>query len=188
MRAQANRGGLRYYRDKTRDQFDSCDQKGVRADLVESQIDYLLSTVNLPEDWREQVLLMLSDENSLAEFERKRRSLVERMKRLKKLYLDGDIDAEEYTREKRRIQSGLERLVPPRWVRIEEAAQLLEQWDQVWQNASFKEKKTLLRMMLEAVNLKDRSVVSIKPRSTFRPLFVAAGKVTKNDPDGIRAI
>ena len=51
--------------------------------------------------------------------------------------------------------------------------------DEIWGKTTQKEKKTLLRMMLEKVNVADKKIVSITPRPTYTPLFIAAGKVTK---------
>ena len=177
---------LRYYRGKTRDQNGLCEQKGVKAEVVESQIDYLISTIKLPLDWRDKVLNVLSNGDTVAAMEIKRKKLTDRLARLKKLHLDGDLADEEYNRERAKNKKDMDSLIPLQFVDIEEAGRLLENFDKVWGKANLSEKKTLLRMIFEAVNVKDGKIVSIKPRSTYRPLLAAAGKVTKSDPDGIR--
>ncbi|MFC1954447.1 hypothetical protein ACFLVZ_01325 [Chloroflexota bacterium] len=111
-----------------------------------------------------------------------------RLSRLKKLYLDGDVDEKQYERERAKTKNSLSDLEIPQLANIEDAGKILESFDEVWAKTTLKERKTLLRMMLEKVNVVDKKIVSITLRPIYTPLFVAAGKVTNGDPGGHRIL
>ena len=83
-------------------------------------------------------------------------------------------DDQEYKRQKRKVEMELESLVVPKAAAAAEAGKLIERLPELWSGANMEERRKLLVAMLDAVyvDTKDaRSVVAIKPKAPFRPLF-----------------
>ena len=90
------------------------------------------------------------------------------------MYLDGLKVEEEYRREKRLLEDKLESLAVPGIDTATEAGKLFEDLPQLWNEANPNEKRGLLLTMLDAVyvdTVEEKSIVAIKPKPAFRPLF-----------------
>jgi site-specific DNA recombinase len=97
-----------------------------------------------------------------------------------KAYIDGVFPDEEYYRQKKILEMELESLVVPKANAAEEAGRLLVDLPRLWAKANTEEKRRLLLTMLDAVYVdakKTKSIVAIKPKPPFKPVFqVAASK------------
>ena len=94
-----------------------------------------------------------------------------------KAYVDGLYDDEGYRREKRSLEDKLANLVVPGVDAAMEAGNLLENLPVLWQEADLTERRKLLMAMLDAVyvdTVEEKSVVAIRPKPAFRPIFEVA--------------
>ena len=101
----------------------------------------------------------------------------QRLKRLGRAYVDGLYDHDGYRREKRSLEDKLANLVVPGVDAAMEAGKLLENLPVLWEEADLAERGKLLMAMLDAVyvdSVKEKSVVAIRPKPAFRPIFEVA--------------
>ena len=92
-------------------------------------------------------------------------------------YLDELMEYEEYRRQKRQLEGRLTTLVVPGTDAAEQVGRLLEDLPDLWEKADLSERRRILTTMLEAVYVeckKERRIVGIRPKPTFRPLFQIA--------------
>ena len=102
--------------------------------------------------------------------------------------MDGLYDDEGYRREKRSLEDKLANLVMPGVDAAMEAGNLLENLPVLWQEADLTERRKLLMAMLDAVyvdTVEEKSVVAIRPKPAFRPIFEVA---TTREGSGIALI
>ena len=93
MRATSSKRGqfYRYYRDPSHDKNLGCDQRFVSAQAAEDALGEFLSGLTLPDDWRDNVLAMVSNRMGKGDYESEMRKLKEQRRRLQQLFLYGDI-------------------------------------------------------------------------------------------------
>ena len=171
MRAQSGHG-LRYYQDKTRIQHTGqCDQKMVKAEDIEGQVAQYLMSFDLPPNWREGVLTWLCSAEDLEAMERSEQEIESRLGRLVDLYLAGDLQREQYEREKTVCYDRLAALRPAGYSVVMNAGETLERFETLWSTARALEKKKLLRFAVAAAFVKGRSLVALQPTESFFPLM-----------------
>ena len=90
-----------------------------------------------------------------------------------KTYIDGLLEDNEYSRQKKVLEMELESLVIPEIRAAEEAGKLLQDFPRLWSLANLEEQKKLMVSMLDAVYIdtKNNLIVTIKPKTPFRPVF-----------------
>jgi len=101
----------------------------------------------------------------------------QRLRRLGTAYVDGLYDDDGYRREKRSLEDKLGNLVVPGVDAAMEAGKLLENLPVLWEEADLAERRKLLMAMLDAVyvdTVEEKSVVAIRPKPAFRPIFEVA--------------
>ena len=99
------------------------------------------------------------------------------MKRLGKAYVDGLYSDEDYRREKRTPEDKLATQVVPGVDAATEAGKLLEHLPDLREKANLAERRELLMATLDAVyvdTVEDKSVVAIRLKPYFRPIFEVA--------------
>ena len=99
------------------------------------------------------------------------------MKRLGKAYVDGLYSDEDYRREKRTPEDKLATQVVPGVDAAMEAGKLLEHLPDLREKANLAERRELLMATLDAVyvdTVEDKSVVAIRLKPYFRPIFEVA--------------
>jgi hypothetical protein len=113
-----------------------------------------------------------------AERIKKRRIEVqEKLKRVGRIYVDKLISDEEYNHQLRMLNGEMESLVVPGMNAAAEAGKLIIHLPELWAGANMEEKRNLLLTMLEAVYFdvkQTRSIVAIKPKPPFKPIFQVA--------------
>jgi len=124
------------------------------------------------------VIISLKDE--VEEVKKRRQAVQEKLRRMGKAFVDGLFPDEEYHRRKRLLELELESLVVPEANAAEEPGQLLLSLKKLWADATLGERRKLLTSMLDAVYFeakKTKSIVAIRPKPPFIPVFrVAASK------------
>jgi hypothetical protein len=105
---------------------------------------------------------------------------MEKLRRRAITYVDRLFPDGEYQRQKKLLEMELESLVVPAANAAEEAGNLINNLKNLWAEASLAEQRKLLLSMLDAVYVdakKARSIVAIRPKPPFKPIFqVAATK------------
>ena len=99
------------------------------------------------------------------------------MRRLREVYLEGDLPRDQYGERKRSLDNQLASLVIPDVDAAQEAGRLLEGLAALWQEADLRERCRLLRAMLEAVYVdpvEERAIVALQLKPSFRALFQIA--------------
>ena len=102
--------------------------------------------------------------------------------------MDGLYDDDGYRKEKRSLEDKLANLVVPGVDAAMEAGKLLEDLPVLWEEADLTERRKLLMAMLDSVYVdtaEEKSVVAIRPRPAFRPIFEVA---TAREGSGIALI
>ena len=146
----------------------------IKADVVESQIEQIITSLRLPESWRETVTyyLGLSEERERVGQERSR--LEERLRRLQRLYLDG-LDESEYRRERAAVDAALQALGGVLDEEVFIQGDNVEGLIEAWRYATREERRDILQMMLQAVyvDTANGQVVALDVKPSFKPLFRA---------------
>jgi site-specific DNA recombinase len=126
------------------------------------------------------VLAIISLKDEVEQVKKKRLSIQEKLRRMARTYLDGLFPDEEYHRQKRLLEMELDSLLIPEANAAEEAGKLIRDLPNLWEKANQCERRKLLTLMLDAVYFeakKIKSVVAIRPKPPFAPVFqVAASK------------
>jgi DNA invertase Pin-like site-specific DNA recombinase len=165
----------RYYRDPARDRGGDCRQKPIRASEAEDALGEFLSGIQLPGDWRGQVLGMIREQALSDDAAQDRNRLEQRLDRLRQLFLMGDLPEASYKSERDALKAQIATLHPPQMPDIEAAGALLADFRQIWQLATDTERRDLIRSLLEAVYLDKEQgpVVAIEPRPALALLLPA---------------
>jgi hypothetical protein len=170
--------GYRYYRDPAADQGRDCDQLQVRAQEAEDALGNLLRELTLPSTWQEEILAQVEGNCSKPENGVTREQIEGRLKRLKQLFVLGDLSETEYRAERDKLRAKLADLTPPELPDLQRAAEPLEDFGTIWDGATPKERKQIVHTLLEAVYLDsgdDGPLVAVEPRAEFAPLFEMMG-------------
>jgi hypothetical protein len=117
-----------------------------------------VKSVTLAPDWRRNILSKASDLSEHQQVMKEKERLNERLRRLGRAFVDGLIEEPDIPEVEASFDAG----------------EKLENLGSVWKKASLEEKHSLLLVMLDAVYLdlaQTRSVVSIRPKGPFYPLF-----------------
>jgi hypothetical protein len=89
-------GRYRYYSDKLCRQRlpkNQWHQPNVKADWLEEQVEILVTRIDLPPEWQRRVLTYLVYKDGVAEMEREKFLVRERLRRARELYTEGDCQA-----------------------------------------------------------------------------------------------
>ncbi len=184
--AQTYMNGKRYYREKRASSgTGECPGKGgsVACDIPDEQVGRIVTALELPSDWLERTLELISEQDEVTRVREEGKRAKERLRRLGRVYLDGLFPEGEYRRQKQLLDTQLESLVIPEIDATEEAGRLLTQLPELWDRATLGERHELLTRMLDGVYVDmkgSRSVVAIKPKPAFRPLFRIATMRTES--------
>ena len=151
-----------------------CQSKATYLDVYEGQLFKYMKEFVVPEDYQERVLALYS---SLSAQRREAQStkvrLIGRLDRLKKLYEWDDISEAEYLTESRDIKQQLEFIVEP-----EEDEEVLDRLRAfltdiglAWERATQEQRHRLAHQLFETIWVRDRQVVSVRPRAELRAFF-----------------
>ncbi len=177
--AQTLHNGGAYYREKSASHgYGDCvaGPGSIRCEVPDAQVGRLVSAIRLCPDWRARVLAKVGAHDEVARVRSERQRVLERLKRLSRVYLDGSLTEAEYGRERAALNLELGSLVVPEVSAAEEAAKLIGDIPALWAGANVQERRDLTASLLDTVYVDIRgsqSVVGIRPRAAFRPLFEA---------------
>ncbi|MCD6553439.1 MAG: recombinase family protein [Anaerolineae bacterium] len=171
MRAQAG-NGTRYYQDTTRLQRTGhCDQPMVRADEIEEKVAQILMRLQVPADWQEKALTYIRSPQEVEHLKEEEGRVKEQLARLRRLFVEGDINYDEYQQEKQRLHRLLADLRGNDYSAIIKAAEELERFEELWRTLPMLDKKRLLQAHLTAVLIQGETIVALQPTLVSYPLF-----------------
>ena len=180
MWAQTYYNGNRYYREQKGSRGSGyCVDKSrsLPCHVPDEQMGRIVEAIALPDSWQERLLTQIQLADDVAQVEKERKEVEQRMKRLGKAYVDGTYSEEAYKRELRVLEQKLASLVVPEVDATNEAGKLLEKLPELWKGSDLAEQRKILLNMLEAVyvdTVEEKAVVALKPKPAFRAVFQIA--------------
>ena len=203
MWANGSPGRRGYYRDVSLRRGIPCPKGGawVRVEVVDKQLSDIIANMELPQTWQLQVVDVLNSLDERVSAARERDRIEEKLRRLKRLYLDLELAESEYEVERNRAEVALASIAVPAENAIITAGQDLAGMLQIWDQATEEEKSHMLGLMLEAVycDTEAKAIIALKPKPPFLPLFSFCEGLTEKeglfftsafagigDPEGIR--
>jgi chromosome segregation ATPase len=187
MWSETYKSGFSYYREhKASRSLGACPAAGgsIPCKVADDQVGKLIEAIELGPRWLEEVLAIISLKDAVETVKKKRQSVQEHLRRLAKTYNDLLVSDEEYERQKKILETELRSLVVPAANAAEEAGKLILNLKELWSDANLEERWKLLLSMLDAVYFdtkKTKSIVAIRPKPPFRPIFQVA--VTRADAE-----
>jgi site-specific DNA recombinase len=186
MWAQTYQSGHTFYREhKASRSHGLCPGGGsVRCNLIDDQVSRLIGAIELGPQWLEEVLSIISLKDKVDQIRKKRQAVQEKLRRMVKAFIEGVFPDEEYNRQKKLLEMELESLVIPQANAAEDAGKLIMDLPRLWEKANIEERRKLLLTMLDAVYvdaMKAKSIVAIKPKPPFKPVFQVAASHEGSD-------
>jgi hypothetical protein len=180
MWAQTYNNGQQYYREHrgSRGAGYCVDRSSsLPCHIPDGQMGRIIQAIELPQAWKVLVLDQIQLADEVKKMERQRKHLEERIRRLREVYLEGDLPREQYAPRKKALESELASLVIPDLDAAHEAGRLLEELPALWEEAALAERRKLLTAMLDEVHVdpvEERRIVALKPKPAFKALFQIA--------------
>ncbi len=145
----------------------------VRMDIIDAQVADLVGRLRLPDDWRSRLKEISGHDEERERVEGQRKYLEGKRRRLRELYLDGDVGRAEYDLRKAEIEEDLAALRVPDAPDVEAAGEALESLGDAWEGASLETRRDMLRVIFEAVwvDVAEKRLVCVRPYPPFVPLF-----------------
>lgn len=174
---QGNHGGrgkrIRYYRETAMRRGIECPapQVSINAERLEHEVDGIVRRFTMPDDVRQRVLDLLSNDRESGESVESRRAAVEeRLRRLTRAYLDVQLDEPTYDSQRRGLEAELERLTVPT-ERAVMAAETFDVLQRAWTVASPPERRTIALALFEAIYIDTaaRGIADVVVAAPFRP-------------------
>jgi DNA invertase Pin-like site-specific DNA recombinase len=188
LRAHGIREKYRYYREVAFLRGDKCEDSGVQviADEVEAQVGVLVENFHLPDSWQKQIQEALDATNKEQDNKGKRLDLEAKQRRLADLYADGMISRENYEARRDRLKIQLEMLLPPNADTLISTGKKIESFGQVWRMASMEDKRDIVRMMFEWVEIDVRKskIRYVNPKRGFHMFFDRHPMMHKDEERG----
>ena len=171
----------RRYRDPAADKFLECKQrpKTRLADELEAEALAIVAGLKLPADWKQRVASFLErEQKQQPETNRpSRQSLEMRLKRLRNLYVQGEISEGEYQRDSSELKQQLD-AVPEETktvsVDMEHVAQLLQDFPALYGVATPRQRKAIFQALFEKLYIHEGKIKAVEPRPVLWALLATA--------------
>lgn len=188
LRAHGIREKYRYYREVSFLRGDQCadSRLQVHADEIEKQVGDLIERFALPASWQQEIQKALDVGDKEQENKEKRIDLEGKQRRLADLYADGMISKENYEARRDRIKIQLEMVAPPNADVLISIGKKIESFRQVWKLASMADKREIVRMVFEWVEIDVRKskVLYVSPKRGFHMFFDQHPLLRKDEDRG----
>jgi len=151
----------------------ACDQKSVKSALIEADLATELTHFTLPEDWQEDIIAYLLDEEGLSGLLARRQALEEHFQHVRFLYEAEQISRQQYRREWQAYQRQSRDLDPARRTDLDhdQARDLLADVDRLWARLAPLDQKGLAQSFLREIVIDNQRVLEWKWYQDFHPLF-----------------
>ena len=144
----------------------------------DDQTNLLFGKFRLREGWIDWIIQNHIHGSNVDVALQKRRDMQGRIERARRLYLDGDLNWQAFTKIKDEAEALLASIYVPEFDDAVEAGQVLNDFGTLWNSASVGSRNRLLRSMLDAiyVDLENREVIGLLPKETFVAPILAMAK------------
>jgi hypothetical protein len=148
------------------------------AHVVDEQIAAILKTVELHPDWMKRMAKLATARTDGPD----PKELKKRRRRVGELYADAIISRAEYKARLAEIDRELSLTTTMELPKLEEAAHLFENVEELWNEATPEERRQLISPLIERVyvDMESRLVGAVEPVPAFRTLIDKAMKHTEN--------
>ncbi len=175
-----------------------CQQRGVRSADLEDQVGQWLATVEVPEDWKED-LERLASRTRRKESERSlldRTAIENQRRRLVDMYLEVQIGREEYVGRMRALEASLSGgLEQPSYFEADlvKIKGLLHDWKTLWDKATPEERQDIVGALFGEVRVRDKNIVSATLADpSYAPLIASSEarrlQLVETAEDGIEQV
>lgn len=167
----------RYYVCAQRGLQRGCRSRMQRVENLDNAMSVYMETLQLPEDWRQQLSEMLDQPEVDGESERRR--LEQKVARAQRALLEGLVDEADAAAVIRDARSELARLAAP--AVFERAAQEVIDLGALWrQKMTDYDRQAMIRQVVESVDvdMHTGTIVKVVPKGVFAVLFSAVGVST----------
>ena len=145
-----------------------CEHEGrsVRGREIEEVVEQYFEGFELRPDWRDYIYTNFANSINYEELKQREKTLIARRRKLRQEYYQGKMEDEEYAELMATIDASLDAIEVPGKEVVEEAAQKLADFRQLWASMNTKERNKLLLSTLDAVHvdMKEGRFVSLLPR------------------------
>lgn len=150
-----------------------CRQKSATLETYERQLRSYLEAFCIPEDYQQKILETHRTLQQNYDAEKESKQITSALQRLRELYKWGDINKQEYRKEKNKLESQLAKLAPFKASSepLKRLADFLANITTAWDRANDEQRNKLARCLFQEVWVKDRDVVAVKPQPEFEPFF-----------------
>jgi site-specific DNA recombinase len=151
----------------------TCSQPSTFLDVYEEQLTAYFKRFKIPDNYQEQILDSQRKLESAYDVSKQRNALEARLERTKELYKWGHVQKEQYLKDFGGINRELQQLPPMETNAdtLEKLATFVNNIALAWEQASQEQRNRLAGCLLEAVLIKDRTIVAVIPRPDFKPFF-----------------
>ena len=177
-----------YYRDTARARRIPCPTGGhlmLRSDLVRAQFGDMLKSLELPDNWREEIRRQMlaeaqSQGNLLESMEKEKERLKLKRSRILKQHREGYIDDDEFHGEIAAVELALHQLQTPevngvKFGDVIQAGEHIPGMAALWDEATPDERRDMVMLLLEPgglyYDLELKIIAALKPRPAFLPIL-----------------
>jgi DNA invertase Pin-like site-specific DNA recombinase len=119
----------------------------LRTEVLEEQINRLVETMVIPEDWYEGILAYYLSDDGMSEFEMQGYNMRQELTRQRELYKRGHITQAEYEEAYLRINRYLQQFKPSVRPEAREIIPLLQNFTGIWHQMTLTERRAILQTM-----------------------------------------
>ena len=170
--------GHLYYRCAAHFRAEPCEgsRLRVREEEIAPQITDYINALSMPDDWRDRVTALLTQDNQAEQLAKRRESLRTQLKRLNHQYEHGLISEEEtpeYERKAQKLIREINGIVIPNANRSLDVGERLISFAGAWGKASLDEQHAILKELFEAayINTNTEELIGVRPFAEFVPIF-----------------
>ena len=148
----------------------------IREQLLEPQIDAYMQALQLPDDWRQRVEMLLHADAGASNLEKRRNDLRAQLRRLNYQFEHGLIDEAEtaaYEKKAQKLIREINSIVIPNMTHLVEHGEQLVVFSSTWFKADKAQRHAILREIFEAIYIDTdtKRIVGVKPYAEFVPMF-----------------
>ena len=139
--------GIQARADEQADQLPDRHKATLRAALLDEQINLLVQSLSIPQEWYEGILAYYLSDDGMSEFEMQGYNMRQELARQRALFRQGHISQAEYEDAYMRINRYLQQFKPSVHPKAHAVLPLLADFPSLWQKMSLTERRALLQTM-----------------------------------------
>lgn len=131
----------------------------IRAERLEQQVEDMMKSLVIPESWHAMIAAFFLNNDGTADFERESYNLRRELERLQSLYTDGFISKAKFQEQAMAITSEMKKLEVMEQPEVKQILPYLRDFTKTWSLMTDNEKRSLLRIVFEAIYFDDKAVI-----------------------------